>query len=105
MQNIIKSELGGLELPAFTLFPNNVPYTDTDLHPLLAYDPEKVKRLLDDAGWELAPGQTVRSKNGVPLVSAALIMCCSLLASKTTSFRTCRIALGYAMSSTLYVRE
>lgn len=39
-----------------------------DLVPPLGYDPEKVKLILDSAGW-LMGGDGVRRKNGVPLVS------------------------------------
>lgn len=69
-QDIIKRELANLEAPAFYLFAKNVPYADVDLSPPLGYDPEKVRLLLDAAGWTQAAGASVRSKAGQPLVRA-----------------------------------
>lgn len=41
-QDIVRKVLAGIEAPAHTLFAKNVPYADIELHPKLAYDPEKV---------------------------------------------------------------
>eukprot|EP00877_Chromochloris_zofingiensis_P012495 jgi/Chrzof1/749/Cz01g27080.t1 len=66
-QAIIRTELAGLEQPAYTLFSPTVPYCDVDLSPLVAYDRDKTISLLEDAGWVLPPGQSVRQKNGTLL--------------------------------------
>jgi len=38
------------------------------------FDPEKSKALLEEAGWKLAPGDTVRKKDGKPLKLSLFIM-------------------------------
>lgn len=57
----------GVRSVADTLFAPDVPYAGISGTPY-DHDPEKARRLLGDAGWKLAPGQTVRAKDGVPLV-------------------------------------
>eukprot|EP00877_Chromochloris_zofingiensis_P014776 jgi/Chrzof1/9552/Cz04g07180.t1 len=64
MKAIIRSELAGLEQPAYSLFSPRVPYCDVDLSPLIAYDREKTISLLEAGGWVLPPGQSVRRNNG-----------------------------------------
>lgn len=51
---------------ADTLFAPEVPYANIGLKPY-AYDPARAAALLDEAGWKLASGETIRSRNGVPL--------------------------------------
>lgn len=56
-----------LEEPADHILPTNLPYTsDIDVKSI-KYDVEKAKSLLDDAGWVLPKGKTVREKDGQPL--------------------------------------
>ncbi|NMO97661.1 staphylopine-dependent metal ABC transporter substrate-binding lipoprotein [Paenibacillus lemnae] len=65
-ETISKQIMNGSESPAETLFSSNVNYADIDLQKR-AYDPEKAKTLLEEAGWIVEEGQAVRSKNGNPL--------------------------------------
>lgn len=58
--------LYGLEPRADTLFAPNFPYADLGLTPY-GYDPARAARLLDEAGWTLPPGGTVRVRGGQPL--------------------------------------
>jgi nickel transport system substrate-binding protein len=62
--DIIDNVLAGLEEPAYTLFPSNMPYCDVNLSPLLAYDGDKSTLLLDRAGWELEKGRRTKGTNG-----------------------------------------
>ncbi|WP_199613735.1 nickel ABC transporter substrate-binding protein [Paenibacillus alkalitolerans] len=57
---------GGLEENADNILSKNFPYTNIDATPL-DYDVEKAKAYLDDAGWKLPAGKTVREKDGKPL--------------------------------------
>ncbi|MGE0239641.1 MAG: nickel ABC transporter substrate-binding protein, partial [Parvibaculaceae bacterium] len=63
---IVKGVLYGTQQRADTLFASNFPYTDVGLAPY-GYDPAKAAALLDAAGWRLADGEKIRSKDGVPL--------------------------------------
>lgn len=63
---IVAKLLYGLEPRADTLFAPNFPYTGLGLSPY-AYDPAQAARLLDEAGWKLPPGATVRMRDGQPL--------------------------------------
>lgn len=63
---IVDNVFYGTQRRADTLFPTSIPYADIDLEPY-AYDPAKAAQLLDAAGWALADGQTVRSRDGVAL--------------------------------------
>ncbi|HDS1737070.1 nickel ABC transporter substrate-binding protein [Pseudomonas sp. BP8] len=65
-QAIIDKILYGLEPRADTLFAPNMPYADLGLKPY-AYDPALAADELDRAGWTLAAGASVRSKNSEPL--------------------------------------
>jgi peptide/nickel transport system substrate-binding protein len=56
----------GLARPLSTTYPPESPWHDTRFAPI-AYDPAAAARLLDDAGWRIPAGGTVREKNGVPL--------------------------------------
>ena len=51
---------------ADTLFAPNVPYCDLGLPPY-DFNVDKAAELLDNCGWELAPGKRIREKNGEPL--------------------------------------
>lgn len=65
-ETISKDIFNGTQTVASTLFSSNVNYANVDLK-VRTYDPEAAKRLLDQAGWTLAEGKTVRTKNGKPL--------------------------------------
>lgn len=65
-QAIIDKILYGLEPRADTLFAPNMPYADLHLQPY-AFDPAQASASLDAAGWTLAAGAAVRSKDGTPL--------------------------------------
>ncbi len=56
----------GLEEPADTALSKNYPYTNVDLKPI-EYNVEQSKALLDEAGWKLPAGGTVREKDGQKL--------------------------------------
>ncbi len=56
----------GLEKKADTLYASNVPYADLGLTPL-TYNLETAAKILDEAGWKLADGESVRKKDGKPL--------------------------------------
>ncbi|WP_434748913.1 nickel ABC transporter substrate-binding protein [Paenibacillus amylolyticus] len=56
----------GLEEPADTALSKNYPYTNVDLKPI-EYNVEQSKTLLDEAGWKLPAGGTVREKDGQKL--------------------------------------
>lgn len=54
----------GYEEKADHILPANLPYTkDIDVKSI-GYNPEKAKELLDEAGWTLPKGKTVREKDG-----------------------------------------
>jgi nickel transport system substrate-binding protein len=57
----------GVEKRADFLFAPSKPYCDLGLKPF-AFDREKAKRLLDEAGWVLKPGKNVRVKEAQELV-------------------------------------
>ena len=59
-EEIATALLGGMAKCSIDLI--NTPYQDPNLKPF-AYDPEKAKKLLDDAGW-VAGSDGVRAKNG-----------------------------------------
>lgn len=63
---IVKNVLFDIESRADTLFAGNVPYADLRLKPA-EFSLEEAARLLDAAGWKLANGEKVRTKNGKPL--------------------------------------
>ncbi|MCM3532523.1 nickel ABC transporter substrate-binding protein [Cytobacillus oceanisediminis] len=57
----------GYEEKADHILPANLPYTkDIDVKSI-GYDAEKAKTLLDEAGWTLPKGKTVREKDGQQL--------------------------------------
>lgn len=64
---MVKGITSGVEEEADHILPTNFPYTsDIDVESVV-YDVEKAKSLLDEAGWKLPEGKTVREKNGQPL--------------------------------------
>ncbi|WP_413407359.1 staphylopine-dependent metal ABC transporter substrate-binding lipoprotein [Paenibacillus amylolyticus] len=65
-ETISKDIFNGTQTVADTLFSANVNYAKVDLKKR-EYDPEMAKKLLDQAGWTLADGEGVRTKNGQPL--------------------------------------
>jgi peptide/nickel transport system substrate-binding protein len=56
----------GLARPISTTYPPESPWHDPRATPI-PFDPAEAARLLDDAGWKLSPGKSVRQKDGVPL--------------------------------------
>ncbi|MBW5446103.1 nickel ABC transporter, nickel/metallophore periplasmic binding protein [Cohnella sp. CFH 77786] len=65
-EKMVNSVTQGLERKADTVMARNFPYADIDLKPY-EYDPEQAKRLLEEAGWKLPAGKSVREKDGKPL--------------------------------------
>jgi nickel transport system substrate-binding protein len=63
---LVKGVFLGVEKPADTLFAPSIPYCDLNLPPL-AFDTARAAKLLDDAGWKLPIGGTVREKDGQKL--------------------------------------
>lgn len=56
----------GLEEKADNILSKNFPYTNMDVQPV-EYNVEKANAYLDEAGWKLPAGKTVREKDGQPL--------------------------------------
>lgn len=56
----------GLEQKADNILSKNFPYTNIDAEPI-KYDVKKATAYLEEAGWKLPSGKTVREKNGQPL--------------------------------------
>jgi peptide/nickel transport system substrate-binding protein len=66
-QALIDKARFGQGLPLYANVLPSIPWAyNTDLEPP-AYDPEAAGQLLDQAGWTLAPGSEVRTRNRVPL--------------------------------------
>lgn len=65
-QAMVDGITSGLEEKADNILSTNFPYTDINVTPI-GYDVEKAKAYLDEAGWKLPDGKTVREKNGKPL--------------------------------------
>ncbi|MFJ5760530.1 nickel ABC transporter substrate-binding protein [Neobacillus sp. NPDC093182] len=64
---MVEGITSGLEETAEFILPTNLPYTsDIDVKSI-KYNVEKAKSLLDEAGWVLPKGKTVREKDGQPL--------------------------------------
>lgn len=56
----------GLEEKAEKVLSSNFPYSDAEVEPI-EYDAEKAASYLDDGGWKLSSGKSVREKDGQPL--------------------------------------
>lgn len=65
-KTLIKNALYGTQQVADTLFAPSVPYANIGLKPR-EYDPQHAKSLLEQAGWTLPAGKTIREKAGQPL--------------------------------------
>ncbi len=65
-KTLIKNALYGTQQVADTLFAPSVPYANIGLKPR-EYDPQHAKSLLEQAGWTLPDGKTIREKAGQPL--------------------------------------
>lgn len=65
-KTLIKNALYGTQQVADTLFAPSVPYANIGLKPR-EYDPQHAKFLLEQAGWTLPAGKTIREKAGQPL--------------------------------------
>jgi nickel transport system substrate-binding protein len=64
---MVEGITSGYEEKADRILPTNFPYTkDTDVK-TIENDVEKAQSLLDEAGWTLPKGKTVREKDGKPL--------------------------------------
>lgn len=67
-ERIVRHILAGLERPATTIFPPELPNCDVRLTPIPAYDPQKAALLLSADGWApVTGGAGVLHKGGQPL--------------------------------------
>ncbi|KAA6453251.1 nickel ABC transporter substrate-binding protein [Bacillus swezeyi] len=64
---MVEGNTSGYEEKADYILPANLPYTKDIDADVIDYDAEKAKSLLDEAGWTLPKGKTVREKDGQPL--------------------------------------
>lgn len=64
---LVEGVTSGLEEKADYILPTNLPYTSEVAATKVDYDVEKAVQLLDEAGWKLPKGKTVREKDGQPL--------------------------------------
>ncbi|WP_248924976.1 nickel ABC transporter substrate-binding protein [Paenibacillus hamazuiensis] len=65
-QAMVDGITSGLEEKADNILSKNLPYTNIDVKPL-EYNVDKAKAYLEEAGWKLPAGKTVREKDGKPL--------------------------------------
>lgn len=65
-KTLVDSALYGTQQVADTLFAPTVPYADIGLK-VRRYDLKKAQALLENAGWRLPAGKTIREKAGQPL--------------------------------------
>jgi nickel transport system substrate-binding protein len=65
-EKMVNSVTLGLEKKADFIMAKNFPYSNVDLK-AYEYDAKKAERLLDEAGWKLPAGKTVRERDGKPL--------------------------------------
>ncbi|MDQ0902730.1 MULTISPECIES: nickel ABC transporter substrate-binding protein [unclassified Paenibacillus] len=65
-QAMVDGITAGLEEKADNILSKNLPYTNVDVKPL-EYNVDKAKAYLEEAGWKLPAGKTVREKDGKPL--------------------------------------
>ena len=61
---LVEGVTSGYEEKADYILPTNLPYTKDNGAAVIDYDVEKAKSLLDEAGWTLSEGETVREKDG-----------------------------------------
>ncbi|MEH7491442.1 nickel ABC transporter substrate-binding protein [Neobacillus niacini] len=61
---MVEGITSGLEETAEFILPTNLPYTSEIDVKTIKYDVKKAKSLLDEAGWTLPKGKTVREKDG-----------------------------------------
>jgi nickel transport system substrate-binding protein len=64
---LVEGITSGYEEKADYILPPNLPYTKEIDAKVIDYDVEKAKSLLDEAGWTLPKGKTVREKDGQTL--------------------------------------
>jgi nickel transport system substrate-binding protein len=64
---LVEGITSGYEEKADYILPTNLPYTKGNDAKVIDYDVEKAKSLLDEAGWTLPKGKTVREKDGQSL--------------------------------------
>lgn len=65
-KTLIDGALYGTQQVADTLFAPTVPYASVGLQPR-SYSPDRARALLENAGWRLPAGKTIREKAGQPL--------------------------------------
>ncbi|GLX66930.1 nickel ABC transporter, nickel/metallophore periplasmic binding protein [Paenibacillus glycanilyticus] len=65
-QALVDGVTNGVEKAADTIIAPNFPYANVGLKPY-DYNLETAKSLLDQAGWKLPEGKSIREKNGQPL--------------------------------------
>lgn len=65
-QSISENIFYGVETPADSVLDKELPYCDVDTG-AYAYDVEKAKQILEDAGWIDSDGDGIREKDGVKL--------------------------------------
>ncbi|KPN14633.1 nickel ABC transporter substrate-binding protein [Bacillus australimaris] len=66
-KSMVEGVTSGLEDEADHILPTNMPYTSDIQVKSFQYDVDKAKALLDEAGWTLPKGKTVREKDGKKL--------------------------------------
>lgn len=64
---LVEGITSGYEEKADYILPTNLPYTKGNDAKVIDYDVEKAQSLLDEAGWTLPEGKTVREKDGQTL--------------------------------------
>lgn len=64
--DLVRGAFLGVQPRADSFFAPGTPFCDVPPEPY-AYDPARANALLDEAGWALAPGESVRAKNGAQL--------------------------------------
>lgn len=64
---MVEGVTSGLEEKADYILPTNLPYTAESDAAKITYDVKKAEQLLDEAGWKLPKGETIRQKDGKPL--------------------------------------
>ncbi len=63
-QAMVEGVTSGLEEKADFILPTNLPYTSNIEVNTVDYNVEKAKELLDEAGWTLPKGKSIREKDG-----------------------------------------